>query len=162
MNCVTKQYFTSAKTKMILRSFVFLSGCILLFTGSAKIFSTFGTQGILSFTDPIFKMHFRYVMIAAGVIELIVSGICLFSKKMNISLGLIAWLATIFLVYRLGLLYVGWSRPCHCMGNFFDAIHVAPKTADLVTKCMLVYLLVGSWAFLCLQFFDSLKARQKP
>ena len=162
MNSITRRYVPSATPNTVLRLFVLLSGCILLFTGLAKIFSAYGTQGILNFIDPIFKMHFRHVILAAGVLELIVSGICLFSKKWNLSLGLIAWLATIFLVYRLGLIYVGWSRPCHCMGNFFDAIHVPPKTADLVTKCMLVYLLVGSWVFLCLQFGNSLKTRQKP
>jgi len=136
--------------------FIVSAGGILLFTGFAKLISTFGNQKILDVTDPIFGLSFRCVILIVGILELIVSGVCLLTIKRNLSQILIAWMATSFLLYRLGLWFIGWHHPCPCLGNFYDAIHLSPRIADLVNKSVLAYLLVGSYWLICLKFFKSL------
>ena len=127
---------------------MFSAGSILLITGLAKLFSTFGNQEILDLIDPIFGISFRHLMIFAGVLELIISLVCFLLPNRNTSVQLIAWLATNFLIYRLGLWLVGWRRPCPCLGSFADALHVSAKMADLLTKTVLFYLLMNSYAII--------------
>jgi hypothetical protein len=95
-------------------------------TGLAKIFSAFGRAEVLNVIDPIFGISFRHLMLLVGIIELIVAGICLSIPRQNISLGLMVWLATMFLLYRAGLWRLGWNRPCSCLGNITEAIHISP------------------------------------
>jgi hypothetical protein len=52
------------------------------------------------------------------------------------------------LVYRLGLWWMDWHRPCNCLGNLTDALHISPQAADNVMKVLLAYLLIGSYALL--------------
>ena len=63
-------------------------------------------------------------------------------------MGLVVWLATSFLVYRIGLVWVGYKKPCPCLGNLTDALHIPPQTADTAMKIILAYLLIGSYATL--------------
>jgi hypothetical protein len=61
---------------------------------------------------------------------------------------LLAWLATSFLFYRFGLLLTGYHKPCGCLGNITDALHISPKNVDVGMKVILFYLLFGSYASL--------------
>jgi hypothetical protein len=83
-----------------------------------------------------------------GGIEVAVALVCIFSKRTWLPAGLVAWLATGFLAYRIGLVAVGYHRPCSCMGNLTDALHIPPQTADTAMKIILAYLLIGSYASL--------------
>jgi hypothetical protein len=67
-------------------------------------------------------------------------------------LWVIAWLATNFFVYRCGLWWMGWHRPCSCMGNLTDALHIRPEVADNIMKVILAYLLIGSYGLLFWQW----------
>ena len=60
----------------------------------------------------------------------------------------IAFLATNLAVYRSALWFIGWHRPCNCLGNLADALHVPPQVADNVMKGVLAYLLIGSYGTL--------------
>ena len=84
----------------------------------------------------------------AGIIELAVAYICLFTKNISLQAGLVAVLSTNFLLYRFGLWLVGWHSPCLCLGNLTDALHISPETADTAMKIVLAYLLIGSYATL--------------
>jgi hypothetical protein len=78
-----------------------------------------------------------------GGIEVAIALACIFSKRTWLPTGLLAWLATSFLAYRIGLVAVGYHRPCSCMGNLTDALHIPPQTADTAMKIILAYLLIG-------------------
>lgn len=123
--------------------FIFSAGCILTFTGAAKVISALGRAEVLAVTDPIFGLSFRWLLLIVGLLELVVAGICITTANRKLSLSLIAWLATCFVLYRGGLASLGWNRPCSCLGNLTDAIHIAPEKADLMMKLVLVYLLAG-------------------
>jgi len=83
-----------------------------------------------------------------GGLECIIALVCFFSRWLELKAGLLAWLATSFLFYRLGLIWVGYHKPCSCLGNLTDALHIAPQTADTAMKIVLAYLLIGSYATL--------------
>jgi hypothetical protein len=42
-------------------------------------------------------------------------------------------------------MWVGWHKPCSCLGNLTDALHIPPQTADTAMKIILAYLLIGSY-----------------
>lgn len=117
-------------------------------TGIAKIWTAFAHTKVLAEADPITGVSFGHLMLAVGVLELVIASICLFAKSQTLKLGLIAWLATNFVVYRLGLWWIGWKKPCSCLGNLTDALHISPQLADNIMKVILAYLLIGSYGLL--------------
>lgn len=131
------------------RFFRVSAGVVCLVTGSAKVLSTVGSAGILKSIDPVFGWQIGHLVLMAGIVELVVAGVCLlYGKQPILVTTFVAWLATILLAYRVGLWWMDWHRTCHCLGNITDAIHVSPVTADDIIKLMLAYLLIGSYATL--------------
>lgn len=148
---VTGVSFKSVKTKIfVLRNFVISAGTILAVTGLAKIWSGFGKSEILRVADPLFGVEYRYLIPVVGVVEIFVAVLCFSPKSRKFALGLVALLASNFLFYRLGLLWVGYHKPCPCLGNLTDALPISPRTADIAMKIVLAYLLIGSYASILL------------
>ena len=133
---------------MLVRWFCVSSSLILCFTGIAKILSAFGHVQVLAVPDPIFGLQFNHLMLLVGTIELAVAWVCFSKRQAHFSVIIVAWLATSMLFYRYGLWMMGWRRPCSCLGNFTDAIHISPHAADNSMKVALGYLLIGSYAAL--------------
>ncbi|MDW8382249.1 MAG: hypothetical protein RMN51_09110 [Verrucomicrobiota bacterium] len=134
--------------KRLVESFVIGAGFTLLITGLAKAWSAIGPARALDVADPIFGVPFRQLMLGVGLLELFVAFFCLFTDERQFSLLAVTWLATNFVVYRLGLLWIGWRRPCGCLGNLTDILHISPGVADLIMKVVLVYLLLGGYGLL--------------
>jgi hypothetical protein len=91
-------------------------------------------------------------MLVVGVAEIGIALICFFSKRQTLALGLVAWMSTNFVVYRLGLWWMDWKKPCSCLGNLTDALHISPQTADNIMKVLLAYMLIGSYGLLIWQW----------
>jgi len=123
-------------------------GALLFVTAAAKFASAGGNARILEDSDPILQLSFRHVFLLAGAIETVVAAICLFARWPLLQAALTAWLATNFAAYRIGLLWIGYQKPCHCLGNLTDAIHITPSAADHFMKGMLVYFMVGGYGIL--------------
>jgi len=140
------------------RFFTVSSGGLLLVTAAAKLISSSGTAEVLQLGDPLLVLPFKHVLWIVGVLELIVARACFIEKREWLQAGLIAWLATNFMLYRLGLLLIGYHKPCACLGNLIDALHVSPETADTAAKLILGYLLLGSYATL----FWLWRQKRKP
>jgi hypothetical protein len=136
----------------IARWFTFSAGIVLLLTAAAKFVSSFGHGTILQTRDPLTGLQFQDLFRLVGGVEITVALVCVFNKRAWIPAGLVAWLATSFLVYRIGLVAVGYHRPCSCMGNLTDALHVSPQIADNIMKGILIYLLIGSYGILLHQW----------
>jgi hypothetical protein len=128
--------------------FLYSAAVVLLLTAAAKFVSSFGHGTILQTRDPLTGFQFQDLFRMVGGIEVAVALVCIFSKRTWLPAGLVAWLATGFLAYRIGLVAVGYHRPCSCMGNLTDALHIPPQTADTAMKIILAYLLIGSYASL--------------
>lgn len=130
---------------------------ILALTGLAKAWSGLGHTRVLAVPDPVTGISFGHLMLAVGVVELVIASVCLFGKSQMLKLGLVAWLATNFVAYRLGLWWMGWKKPCSCLGNLTDALHLSPQAADNIMKVILAYLLIGSYGLLLWQWRHVLR-----
>jgi hypothetical protein len=132
----------------IARLFLRSASVILLATAAAKMISSFGHGRILLQRDPVSGFLFRDLFRVVSVVEIAIALACGFSKRMRLSASSVAWLATSFLIYRVVLLWAGYRRPCPCLGNLTDMLHIPPQTADTAMKVILGYLLLGSYAML--------------
>jgi hypothetical protein len=128
--------------------FIRSAGILLIITAAAKLISTAGSARILQQSDPIVSISFRTLLLIVSTLELITAFICLFSKRIGLQASLVAWLATNFVLYRCALWETGYKKPCSCLGNLTDALHIATQTADTTMKIILCYLLLGSFATL--------------
>jgi hypothetical protein len=131
------------------------AGALLAIAATAKLISVFGNSKILRTLDPIWGLPYRNVLWGAAVIELGVAGVvCFCIERFRLKAACTAWLATCFLLYRLGLFWIGEHKPCGCLGNLTDALGISVESADWALKAILLYLLIGSYVFL---FWTRLK-----
>ena len=128
--------------------FLRTAALLLLVTGVAKLLSGFGGARILAMQDPIIGVSFRKLLPLVGLFEMAAAFAC-FSPRVQprFKLAVVAWMATNFLVYRIGLWCVGWHHPCGCMGSLAGVLHLSDPAADRIMKGVLAYLLVGSLLF---------------
>lgn len=132
--------------------FVWSAGGIFALVGISKIWSVVTGGKLLSTTDPIVGIKIAQLLVVVAVLEIATALICFSIKPGTTVLGLIAWLSSSFLVYRIGLWWVEWQRPCGCLGNLTDALHISPQVADNIMKVVLAYLLIGSYGLLFWQW----------
>jgi hypothetical protein len=123
------------------------------------VWTAFGNKNLLTVADPIIGIKFGHLMLAVGVAEIVIVLVCFFSKRQTLALGLVAWMSTNFVVYRLGLWWMNWKRPCGCLVNLTDALHISPQTADNIMKVLLAYLLIGSYGLLIWQWRQKQKLK---
>src|SRR5258707_12756021 len=93
------------------------AGVLLLIAALAKLVSSLASARFLDSPDPLLSISFRQVFRIAGAAELAIALICLFSKSINLRAVFVAWLATSFLIYRFGLWWIHYQKPCNCLGN---------------------------------------------
>lgn len=130
------------------KTFRATAAAALALTGSAKMLSGLGSAKLLETADPIFGVTLRMVLLLTGIVECLVAVFCLLDRHEAIAIPLVAWLAASFLAYRLGLWWIGWHRPCPCLGTLTDALGLSPAWASNAMKLVAVYLLAGSYALL--------------
>ena len=104
--------------------FVKSAGVLLAVTGLAKALSAVGSARALEAADPLTGMPFRQLLLLVGLAELLIAFFCLFTERWRFSLLAVACISTDFLLYRLGLWFIGWHRPCGCMGSLTDMLHI--------------------------------------
>jgi hypothetical protein len=138
--------------------FANVAGGVLAATGLAKAFSAIGPARVLDAADPLIGIPFRQLLLLVGLVELFIAFFCLFTDKRRLSLLGVAWLSTNFLVYRLGLWFIGWHHPCACMGSLAGALHLSDQAADNIMKGILAFMLAGSYLLLFSQWRQSLRA----
>jgi hypothetical protein len=99
--------------------------------------------------DPTLGLRFGKLMLAAATVEIVVALVCFCAKvRTKQRLRLVAWIATVFLVYRIGLWYVGWQHPCPCLGALAQGLHLSDVAADRLMQAVLAFLLLGSYSLL--------------
>ncbi len=148
--------------KTVLEWFLKGAGSALAVTGLAKAFSAVGTARALDTIDPLIGVPFRQLMLGVALAELFIGFFCLFTDRRRFSLVAVAWMSTNFLVYRLGLWFIGWHRPCGCMGNLTDLLHLSPRAADNIMKGVLAYLLIGSYGMLIWRYRTVRRGGRAP
>lgn len=145
------------------RRFLIAAGIILLVTGIAKLLTLTGDTTLLQVQDPFLGVEFRILIFLVGMAELVISALCLLTEKQRLNILLIAWIASGFLAYRIGIMASDWQRPCGCLGNLTDVLNISPKIADLTSMGMLGFLLIGSYSILYSnRFIAQKKSNPQP
>jgi hypothetical protein len=132
----------------IVQCFFTLSGAVLLIVSASKLIVSFAYIPISLLQDPVFLMPIRQVLRMVALIELIAALICFFGHSITLRAVSVAWLSSCFVLYHLGLHYLGYHKPCNCLGLLTEILHISPRTADIAIKVILAYLLIGSYATL--------------
>jgi hypothetical protein len=134
-------------------------GCILTCVGVAKLWSLTGDSTLLVERDPFLGIQFSHLMFLAATLELGVAAVCFFRPVVD-GLLAIAWLSVLFVSYRAGLWWTGWTKPCSCLGILTDALHISPELADSVMKGLLAFMLIGSVSLLFMHWRAARLNRQ--
>ena len=142
----------NSQSKWVMKTIqVWLVGAsaILLFTGMAKLLTAISDAKFLGLPDPLFTfLPNRQFLLRGGSVEFIVAISALKHADDRIKVGLIVWVSTLFLAYRIGLWLVGFKGNCSCIGNYGDLLRLTPKQADALAKMLLAYLLLPGCYFL--------------
>jgi hypothetical protein len=128
--------------------FIISAEMIFLVTALAKLVSAGGSARVLNLADPLLSLSTRHVLAGVGVLEMLLAGYLFLGKNLWMKLSLTAWMATNFLVYRLGLWWTDAPKPCGCLGTVTDALPISPRFVDYGMKGVLAYLLIGSVALI--------------
>ncbi|HZQ45786.1 MAG TPA: hypothetical protein VFC07_02140 [Verrucomicrobiae bacterium] len=134
--------------------FVLSAGTILALSGTSSILSAFVKTGPWSLHDPVFNLPWRTIIIGFALLDLVISCLCLLTKKQAIVLGLVAWLSTIHAGYRIGLCAMGVPHPWAFVEPFTEDWGLSPFMADCIVTSTIFYLLAGS-------AFELLRPRAK-
>ncbi len=140
------------------RYFLFVlvtSGLLLAVTGLAKLWSSLGAARALLAPDPLPGVPYKHLLAGVAVMEIVVATICSLGRSRHLALALVAYLSTNFMLYRIGLWWIGWKQPCGCMGSLTDALHIRPQTADHIAFVLLLYMLAASYALLVVLWKNS-------
>lgn len=123
--------------------FRYSAATLLWVTALAKLISATGSARILRESDPVLILPLGVILGLVGFLELFVGGLCFYSKKSFLWAGVLVWMSTNFIAYRVALHLAGGRRQCKCLGTITDALHISASTSDLVAKLILAYLFVG-------------------
>ncbi len=132
----------------VFQIYIYATAGVLVVTATAKFMAAMGTAKILASHDPLLGIAFRYLFVAVGAAEMAVAIVCFFGNRVQLQAELIAFLATNFVLYRLALLAIGYHKPCPCLGNITETIHLGPNAADILLKIVLTFLFIGSYSIL--------------
>ena len=135
------------------------AGAVLLLTGIAKVISVFSASKILYHPDPVFGIEYKNLMLAAGVLEIVTGVLCFRFKREKQMLAIVTWIATNFLIYRVGLWWLDLPHPCGCLGTLTDSLHIRQETADNLMKLLFCYLLFGSYGAFLLRWWENRNGR---
>lgn len=131
---------------------VFLSSCgfLLVMTAAAKLWSVTGGDPALMDFDPILGLKQSELYVFTSAVELGVAWRCFWDDRLRQPAAQVLWLSGIFVLYRLGRLWFGDTRPCGCLGVLPGRFGLPPDVVDTIMKILLGYLLMGSGTVLML------------
>jgi hypothetical protein len=129
-----------------IRLFIYSAGGILLTAALTRFLIAAGNAPALALPEPLIGIPLRYAVMLVGGLELIVALICLFGRQTGLQLGWLAWVATNYAVYRIGLLTIHYHPQATGVGSLTDPLHLARGTIGLIISSLPFYLLAGSYA----------------
>ena len=125
--------------------FIYSAGAVLLAATLERLLIATGSAQALALPEPVMGIPLRYAVLLVGGFELVVALICLFGKQTGLQLGWLAWMATNYAVYRIGLLTMGIHQQGTCIGTLTDPLHLERGTFGNIIGVLPLYLLVGSY-----------------
>jgi len=142
-----------------IKLFIYSAGAILLATALERLLIAVGNAQVLALPEPMLGVPLRYAVLAVGAFELLVALVCLFGKQAGLQLGWLAWLATNYTVYRIGLFTMHIHPQATCIGSLTDPLHLARGTMGIIVGIMPLYLLLGSYAGVIWLWLEDRRAK---
>jgi len=138
-----------------IRYFHYSAGALLLAVAAASFFSSRVGATIILPPDPVFTISIRNLFWILSGICLAVGVFTLAGKPRFMRVMVIAGLATVLLIYRLGCLWHGVHGLGGYLGSFSDAFGVSAATAGIMAEVTLVYLVLGSYFALAFLWWQN-------
>jgi hypothetical protein len=138
-----------------IRYFILSGGAILLAGALARFFATFGQAQILALPDPVLGIPLRLAVLFVGTFELVVALICLFGKRLELQVGLLAWLAVNLLVFQIGAYAMHCQWQTTGIGSLTDPLQLTCGLTGIVIGFIPLYLLAGSGTASFWLWFDK-------
>jgi hypothetical protein len=133
--------------------FLYSASLILVTTALLKAVTLVQHSASLDTPDPLCPfLSTRIMLNFAALLELLVAGIVLSLRASVASFRWVAWLCSLMLAYRLGLLVTGYQGPCWCLGSPFRWLGLSWSTLDRVALGLLGYMSLGSVGVLIHRF----------
>jgi len=131
-----------------IRIFILSAGGILLAAALNRFLIAAGDAQVLPLPDPMLGVPLRYAVIAVGALELAVAFICLFGKRAGLQIGWLAWLATNYVVFWIGLLAMHCHPQATCIGGLTDPLRLYHGTTGYILEFIPFALVLASYAAL--------------
>lgn len=128
-----------------MRAFILSAGGILLTASLVRFLIGAGNASVLAQPDPLLGIPLRYAVLLVGIIELIVSFICLFGSQIGLQAIVLAWLATNLIVYWVGLILMHSEPRAACWGTLTDPLHFSNGIIGEIVSLAPFYLAAGSY-----------------
>ena len=129
-------------------AFLFLSGVILLSAAFIRLMVAHGDSQVLTMPDPVLGIPVHDAALYAGIVELVVSLVCLFGQNIGARMILLIWLMTIWVVYRAGAVYLKASLHCTCLGMPTNPLRIPNHLLERMSEVLPVYMLAGACIFI--------------
>ena len=144
-----------------LRDLFFYSTAVILFVMAAsELLISKGIPALLNYPDPIFGLPNQVMLCLLAGLNLVVSAFLLFRSKRRFKAELVAWLANVLLVYRVGETSLGVPFLPSCLGNLSDWLPLSPHLLDRINLVLLGYFLSGSIIVMVLEWREWRQAAE--
>ena len=127
-----------------IKLFIYSAGAILLAAALERFLVATGQTPVLTFPEPVMGVPLRYAVLLVGAFELAVALVCLFGRQTGLQLGWLAWMATNYVVYRIGLLTMGMHHQATCIGSLTDPLYLERGTVGIMGGLSPLHFLIGS------------------
>ncbi len=128
-----------------IKVFIYSAGTILLAAALERVFVALGDAQVLSLPEPVMGIQLRLTVLLVGGFELVVALVCLFGKRTGLQLGWIAWLATNYFVYWIGLLTMHCHSKATCLGSLTDPLQITSITGGYFFEAVFAGLALASY-----------------
>ena len=138
-----------------IKSFILCAGGVLLMGALTRFLIATGNLQVMSLPDPLLGIPLRYTVLAVGTFELVVALICLFSKRIGLQIGWLAWLGTNYIVVWIGLLAMHVHPQTTGIGIFTDPLQIHRGMIGYVLTFVPFCLALGSYAAAATLWFSA-------
>jgi predicted RNA-binding Zn-ribbon protein involved in translation (DUF1610 family) len=132
----------------LIKFFIHSAGALLLAAALVRFLIVTGSDLVLAMPEPMLGLPLRYAVLLVGGFELLVALICLFGRRPGVQLGWLAWAATNYLVYWIGLFMMHCHPQTTCIGSLTDPLRFAHGNIGMIAKFLPAYIAIGSYTAL--------------
>jgi len=131
----------------LIRAYIYSAGSLLLALATVLMLANFQRQptDFIPVRDMVLNLQLPALFWILGGMVLLAALLCLFGRQTNLQLGIVLWLATNLIVYRIGLHYMGAKGGVQgYLGEMSDVFGLSTGTMSGLLIAAVWYLVIGS------------------